>query len=190
MEIGIIGAGKVGQTLGKRWANINHRVTFGVRNLEKYVNLNDFVNISVKNIPDVVSTHGLLVITVPGSTVGNVVVSMGNLANKTIIDATNMFGMKKLIEIAPNANFVKAFNTIGIEIMSNPHFKTEKATLLICGEHKSSLDITAELANDLGFNPLILDDFSFVSDIENFALLWIKMSRKIGREFAFKLLTR
>ena len=30
MKIGIIGAGKVGSTLGRRWAGCGHEVTYGV----------------------------------------------------------------------------------------------------------------------------------------------------------------
>ena len=34
MKIGIIGAGDVGGTLGKRWRQKGHEIMFGVRNLQ------------------------------------------------------------------------------------------------------------------------------------------------------------
>ena len=34
MKIGIIGAGRVGSTLGRRWAGCGHEIVYGVRNPE------------------------------------------------------------------------------------------------------------------------------------------------------------
>ena len=41
MKIGIIGAGNVGSTLGRRWAEGGHKILYGVRNPadEKYESL-------------------------------------------------------------------------------------------------------------------------------------------------------
>lgn len=190
MKIGIIGAGQVGSTLGLGWSHKGHEVTFGVNDPAKYASLEKEGNIKVKKIIEVVKTHELIVLTVPGQVVGKVVSEMGNLKEKIIIDTTNMFGMNKLKEIAPSAYFVKAFNHIGFNIMANPDFNHEPATVLLCGDQNSANEIVATLAKDLGFFPIIAGDSSLAPDIENFALLWIKLSRKIGRNFAFKLLTR
>jgi len=190
MKIGIIGAGQVGSALGKGWAEAGHIVSFGVRDQGKYEDLIKLANISVKSIDDVTKTHDVIVLAIPGRVAGKLIPKLGDLKNKLVVDATNMFGMQKMMELAPEANFVKAFNHIGFEIMANPRFGDERAVLLICGNDKASLDTVSTMAIDLGFNPVIIGDATLASDLEQFALLWIRMSRKIGRNFAFKILQK
>ena len=95
MKIGIIGAGQVGSTLGLGWSHKGHEVTFGVNDPAKYASLEKEGNIKVKKIIEVVKTHELIVLTVPGQVVGKVVSEMGNLKETNINDATKMLGMNK-----------------------------------------------------------------------------------------------
>ena len=188
-EIGILGAGNVGTTLGIKWAQKGHKITFGVRTPEKYTSLKEkSKNISITTAIELVKTHKLLVLALPGKEIGSISTSFGDLAGKFIIDATNMYGMQKLVEQFPKAHFVKAFNHIGYNIMDQPHIADENVTLLFCGNNDELLNITSTLASDLGFDTFYIGDSSFAVDLENFAMLWIKISRKIGRNFGFKLL--
>lgn len=188
-KIGILGAGNVGSTLGLKWASKSHTVTFGVRTPEKYA---DFAKnnptIKVKMMQELLESNDVLVLAVPGKEAGSILSSLGNLEGKLVIDATNMYGLQKLQEQFPKTHFVKAFNTIGYNIMEKPTIGSQKASLLYCGNNEKLLDITNNLAKDCGFDPFLVGDNTFAGDLESFALLWIKMSRKIGREFAFKLL--
>lgn len=188
-KIGILGAGNVGRTLGLKWSVKGHKISFGVRSPEKYVDLRtENSNISVEDINDVIQTHDLLVLALPGKDIGTILSKYGDFANKNIIDATNMFGMNKLEEMFPKAHLVKAFNHIGYNIMDKPQIGNETVTLLYCGNNEYLLEVTKNLVNDMGFEPFLVGDSSFAVDLENYASLWIKMSRKIGRNFGFKLL--
>ena len=188
-NIGILGAGSVGSTLGLKWALKGHKVTFGVRNPEKYLELEKKNGkISVKPINEMVKTHTILVLALPGKEVGTILSTLGDLTNKQIIDATNMYGMNKLEEQFPKSHFVKAFNHIGFNIMEKPLIGNDRVTLLYCGNSEELLKTTKVLINDIGFEPFLIGDSSFATDLENYAMLWIKMSRKIGRNFGFKLL--
>lgn len=188
-KIAILGAGNVGKTLGLKWAKKDHKVTFGVRTPDKYKDLEqESSNVSVVTLQDAVKNHDLLVLALPGNKIGSILQSLGNLDGKKVIDATNMFGMNKLEELFPQTHFVKAFNHIGFNIMDQPQIGNEKVTLLYCGNNEELLGITKDLVKDMGFDPFLVGDNTFADDLENYAILWIKMSRKIGRNFGFKLL--
>ena len=188
-EIGILGAGNVGRVLGTKWAMKGHKVTFGVRSPNKYKEIADENrNISIRTADEVVKTHDLLVLALPGKEVGSILATFDNLTGKLIIDATNMYGMNKLEKQFPQAQFAKAFNTIGYNIMDQPQIKNDKVSLLYCGNDEKLLSITKDLVSDIGLEPFYIGDNTLAPDLENFALLWIKMSRKIGRNFGFKLL--
>lgn len=188
-SIGIIGAGNVGQTLGLKWSLVGHKITFGVRNPTKYSDLlKEHPEVKVKKAQEVIDTHNILVLALPGNNLGRVLNSYKNLNDKKIIDATNMYGMKKLEDQFPHSSFAKAFNHIGYNIMANPVIKGDKTTLLYCGNDKELLEIIENLAIDCGFSPFLVGDSTFSEDLENYALLWIKLSRNIGRDFAFKML--
>ena len=188
-NIGILGAGSVGSTLGIKWALKGHKVTFGVRNPEKYLQLSKkSANISVEPLNEMIKTHSLLVLALPGREVGAILSTLGDLTNKQIIDATNMYGMNKLEEQFPKSHFVKAFNHIGFDVMQKPQIGNDTVTLLYCGNQEELLKITNKLIKDIGFEPFFIGDSTFASDLESYAMLWIKMSRKIGRNFGFKLI--
>ena len=188
-KIGILGAGNVGRVLGTKWAMKGHNVTFGVRTPNKYKEITEENRkISIKTADEVVKTHDLLVLAPPGKEVGSILATFGDLTGKLIIDATNMYGMNKLEKQFPKAQFAKAFNTIGYNIMDQPQIKNDKVTLLYCGNDEKLLGITKDLVTDIGFDPFYIGDNTFATDLENFALLWIKMSRNIGRNFGFKLI--
>ena len=188
-DIGIIGAGNVGATLGLKLVQKGHKVTFGVRTPEKYKQLLvKSQNITIEPAHEVVKNHKLLILAIPGREAGSILTNLDHLSGKYIIDATNMYGMQKLIAQFPSTHFVKAFNTIGYNIMENPEFGSDKVSLLYCGDNQELFTITKDLASDLGFEPVFIGDNSLAGDLVNFALLWIKMSRNIGRNFGFKLL--
>ena len=189
MKIGIIGAGNVGRTLGLQWASNGHEVSFGVREPDKYKELaNKNSNIEILLADEVARNHQLLVLAVPGKNVNTILQSLGDLTGKFLIDATNMYSMQKLQDQFPKAHFAKAFNHIGYNIMENPQINDEKVTLLYCANSNELANIVEQLIIDIGFDPFYLGDNTFAGDLENFALLWIKMSRNIGRNFGFKLI--
>ena len=189
-KIGIIGAGKVGSTIGKKLALKDHEITFGVRDPKKYQKLLTIDKIRVENILEVSQSLDILILTVPGAVAMETIAKMGNLNNKLILDVTNMTSMTELMKIAPNASFVKFLNTVGYNVMENPIFGDIKADAFLSGNNQQALDIATLLVTDLDFNPVIVGDSSMAVDLENLAKLWIKLSRKIGRNFSFKLISR
>jgi predicted dinucleotide-binding enzyme len=76
-----------------------------------------------------------------------ILAGLGDLTGKVIIDAVNPLlpglaglavgtdasGAEQIAQWAPGAKVVKAFNTIGNNIMANPHFDMDSAALLLRG---------------------------------------------------------
>lgn len=195
MKIGIIGMGRVAKTLGNGWIKKNHNVSFGVRDIKKH-QAENHENHNIVSIEDIIKNNDIIILSIPGGETKTFVKEyFGKTSNKRIFDCTNNIGittsMTDLIKLAPENHFVKIFNTIGTNIMANPKLKDQSADAFICGDDKETVEIAENLASDLGFNPYYVGDSNFSQDLENLALLWIKMARTTGnREFAFKIITR
>jgi predicted dinucleotide-binding enzyme len=128
----------------------------------------------------------------------------GDLAGKVLVDATNPIGpgmvlthgrddsgAEQVARWAPGARVVKAFNSIGMEVMANPRFGDRRAVLWLCGDDATACDAVARLAEDIGFDPIRLGPLARARVIEPAALLWITAAGVLGtREFAWGRLVR
>lgn len=197
MDIAIIGAGNVGKALGAGWAKAGHRVVYGVRKP-------DFGD--RMPVPEAVAQSDVVVLCVPWSAAQDAVQSAGSLSGKVLIDATNplkpdLSGLElgtttsaaeKIQGWAPAASVVKAFNTIGFNVMENTTFPEGKPLLLYCGDEDGAKQVVHQLAEDLGFDPQDAGPLSQARLLEPFAMLWISLAYQVGlgREIAFKLMKR
>src|SRR5579859_7180979 len=93
MNIGIIGAGNVGGTLGQAWASAGHKVKFGVRNPadEKIAALLKRCgpNASAGQVKDASAFGKAVVLTTPWEGAKSAIESAGDLSGKVLIDCTN-----------------------------------------------------------------------------------------------------
>jgi predicted dinucleotide-binding enzyme len=149
MKLGIIGAGNVGGTLGSRLAQAGHSVTFSAKDstspkmtelLEKAGH-----NARAASAQDAVSESDMVLLATPWEAAQEIVQSIKNWDGKIIIDATNpllpgLAGLsvgtstsaaEMIAQWAPQAKVVKAFNTVGANVMANPAFHDHKVALLI-----------------------------------------------------------
>lgn len=207
--IAIIGAGNVGATLGRRFAEAGHRVIFGLRTPDdtKYATL-DGERCSRDTIASAAARTDVVLLATPWNAAQDALAAAGDLAGKTLIDATNPIGpgmmlthgtddsgAEQVSRWSPGARVVKAFNSVGVEVMANARFGTidvpQRALLFLCGDDIASCDVVAQLAVDLEFAPVRLGPLSRARVIEPAALLWITATSVLGtREFAFGLLQR
>jgi predicted dinucleotide-binding enzyme len=161
MQIAIIGAGRVGTTLGKRFTEAGHVVTYGVRNPDdaKYAALERRAVVA-----DACAAAAVLVLTTPWAAAQSALASAGDLAGKVLVDATNPIGpgmvlthgttdsgAEQVARWAPGARVVKAFNSVGMEVMANPVFGSQRSVLWICGDDAGAVDVVAGLAESIGF---------------------------------------
>lgn len=150
----------------------------------------------------------ILVLATKGTVAEDVVASLPKtgIENKTIIDATNPItdeapedGVikfftkeKSLIEIlqeaAPNANFVKAFNTIGSGFMVNPKFES-KPTMFIAGNNENSKQEAGEIIEKFRFEVEDMGTAKAGNVLEQLCILWcIPGFRENRWNHAFKLM--
>lgn len=197
MEIAIIGAGNVGNALGEGWTKAGHHVVYGVRKPD---------GVDRISVQEAAAHAQVVVLSVPWSAAQEAVQSAGNLAGKVLIDATNplkpdLSGLElgtntsaaeKIQGWAPAASVVKAFNTIGFNIMQNAGFPDGKPVLFYCGDEAHAKQVVHQLAEDLGFAPQDAGPLTQARLLEPFAMLWISLAYQagLGRDIAFKLMKR
>jgi predicted dinucleotide-binding enzyme len=210
MKIGILGSGNVGGTLGKRWAKGGHTVVFSSRNPEsekmKTLVAEAGSNAVAGTIADTVQQSDILLLASPWSATKEMIAAAGNLADKILIDLTNPFlpdlsGLEVgttssagelVASWAPGAKVVKAFNTIGVNIMADPNFNGRSALLLYCGDDVDAKASVARLATELGFEAQDAGPLRQARVLEPFALLWVSLAyaQGLGPEFAFQIMKR
>jgi len=210
MKIGIIGSGNVGGALGTRWAQAGHDVTFGSRNPASY----DMRQLVAKagaaaraaSSKEALEVSELLLLATPWPSTKAVLEGLGDLTGKVLIDATNpllpdLSGLEvgtttsaaeQVAGWARGAKVVKAFNTVGFNIMANPAFGADRPVMFYCGDDAAAKQTVRPLVEQLGFEAVDAGPLSQARVLEPFALLWISLAyaQGQGRDIAFKLLRR
>jgi 8-hydroxy-5-deazaflavin:NADPH oxidoreductase len=78
--------------------------------------------------------------------------------------------------MAPGAKVVKAFNTIGANIMADPNFNGRSALLLCCGHDADAKASVARPATELGFEAQDAGPLRQARVLEPLALLWVSLA--------------
>lgn len=210
MEIAIIGAGDVGGTLGRLWANKGHQIMFGVRNFQGHNVLNLIRSIGsgvkVGTIGEAASFADVIVLAIPWKAVEETIKSAGDLSGKILIDPTNpikadLTGLiiesstsaaEEIAKWAKDSKVVKAFNSIGAKTLDNLQFGLVRADAFICGDDFKSKTVVKKLATEIGFDTVDAGPLINARVLEYMALLWIHLAynQQMGPNIAFKLLTR
>jgi len=213
MRIGIIGAGNVGGTLGKRWAGVGHEVKFGVRKPAdekvKTLLMECGAKASAGGIAEAAAFGDVVVLTTPWEGTKSAVAAAGSLAGKILVDCTNpvplggdlMKGLsighnssagEEVAKWAKGARVVKAFNTTGSGNMANPNYRDGKPAMFIAGDDAVAKKTVIALSNELGFESLDAGPLSQARLLEPMAMLWITLAyaQGLGPDFALGLLRR
>ncbi len=212
MNIGILGSGIVGQTLANGFLKYGHQVKIGTSDKGK---LNDWLKnagagASVVSFNDAAEFGDIIVLAVKGTAALAVLEKAGsnNLANKTIIDATNPIAevppvngvlqfftdinsslMEMLQSKFPSANFVKAFSCVGNSLMVNPDFNGIKPTMFIAGNNINAKAVVKEILDNFGWDVEDMGTAEAARAIEPLCILWcIPGFRENKWRHAFKLL--
>jgi NADPH-dependent F420 reductase len=214
MKIAIIGAGNVGGTLGKRWARAGHEVTYGARDPAE-AKLASLVRESgpssrAASVPEAARGAAVVVLTVPWDNAREALAAAGDLRGRVLIDATNpvpltLEGLRQGLVIghstsggeqvarwAEGARVVKAFNTTGWQNMADPVYGSQGLSMLLCGDDAESKAVAADLARQLGFEPVDVGPLRSARNLEAVAMLWIDMAvlQGFGTNFGLGLVKR
>lgn len=210
MQIGIIGAGHVGGALGTRWAQAGHQVIFGSRNPAsdeiRQLVAKTGAAARAASLKETVQAAELLLLSTPWKAAQSTIAGLGDLSGKVLVDALNpllpdMSGLElgtttsaaeQVAGWAHGAKVVKAFNTVGYNIMANPAFGADRPVMFYCGDDAGAKQTVRLLIDQLGFDAVDAGPLTQARLLDPFALLWISLAyaQGQGREIGFKLLHR
>ena len=208
MKIAILGAGNVGSALGARWASLGHSVIFGVRdpNTDRVRALlaNIGRNVSAASVGQATPDAEVVVLATSWQGAPDALSQAGDLSGRVLIDCTNPFadgvlalghttsGAESVSGWAPGACVVKAFNTTGSGNMMDADYRGQRPTMFLCGDDARAKEVTASLAEELGFEPCDCGPLTVARYLEPVAGLWVQLAYRegLGMDIAFKLLRR
>jgi 8-hydroxy-5-deazaflavin:NADPH oxidoreductase len=209
MKIAVIGAGSVGGTLGRRWAELGHSICFGVRDVADK-DVKDLVgkikgDARLASVGDAAKDAEVVVLATPYAANPAAIASAGDLAGKILIDVTNPIGpgftlavgfntsgAEQVAKLAPRARVYKAMNQVGFEVMADPDYAAGKPVMFVAGDDPAGKKAVLELVSSLGFEAIDAGELAIARLLEPYAMLWIHLMarRNQGRNFAFSLLRR
>lgn len=207
-KVGIIGSGMVATSLTKGLINLGYTVMVGSRDPAKREAIKKETGAEVGDFKEVAAFGELVILAVKGIVAETVIKLVSStLDGKTVIDATNPIDekppvngvvsffttnddslMERLQELAPKANFVKAFNSVGNSHMVNPQFES-KPTMFICGNSDTAKKEVTTLLDKFGWETEDMGAVEAARAIEPLCMLWcIPGFRENRWNHAFKLL--
>jgi NADPH-dependent F420 reductase len=214
MKIAVIGAGNVGGTLGKRWARAGHEVTFGIRGPAQ-ARVADLVRESgpgarAASGHEAARQADVVALTVPWENAQEALAAAGDLRGRVLIDATNPVvlsaeglrqglvighttsGGEQVARWAEGARVVKAFNTTGWQNMADPVYGGQALSMPLCGDDPEARKVVADLAQQLGFEPIDVGPLRSARYLEAVAMLWIDMAllQGYGTSFGLRVVRR
>ncbi len=213
-KIAVLGSGVVGEVLADGFLKYGYEVMRGTREPTKLAEWKEKAGAKagVGTFADAARFGELVVLAVKGSAAESALHGAGaeNLANKTVIDATNPIAdeppehgvikfftgpnqslMERLQQQVPNAHFVKAFSCVGNAFMVNPDFGGTKPTMFICGNDKNAKEQVTAILTRFGWETEDLGVAAAARAIEPLCILWCIPGLTQNRwTHAFKLLKK
>jgi hypothetical protein len=192
-NVGVIGSGVVGQVLADGFLKHGHAVMRGTRESAKLAAWKQKAGAkaSVGSFADAATFGEIVVLAVKGTAAESAVTMCGELAGKTVIDATNPIAeapptngvlkfftnldeslMERLQKRAPKANFVKAFSCVGNALMVNPDFGGQKPTMFLCGANAAAKGEVQKILAQFGWEWEDLGGVEAARAIEPLCMLW------------------
>jgi hypothetical protein len=207
--IAVIGTGFVGSALGPRFASLGHEIVYGSRNPGE-TRVAELVAITGERAraarPEVAaSACDIVVFAVPWEVAETALKGLGPLTGKIVIDVTNPLdvrdgrefavpvpdsGSERLQAWAPEARFVKAFNTLNHGIMRDPAVAGGPVSVPLSGDDSAAKEIVAGLVRGIGLEPVDVGPLRTARYTEQMALLYVSLLLRGGPVYEFYLRER
>ena len=195
MRIAVIGTGNIGATLGGKWQAAGHDVTYGSRSARgSSAGGTGPGGAPVRDVAGAIEGAEVVVLAMPGGAVAGVVSANGaGLDGKVVIDAVNRIGEPQvnsravIAAAAPEARYVRAFNTLGWENFADP---LPSAGLFFAADPQAR-PVAEELIKALGLEPAYVGDADAAGTVDGVLPLWFALVQQHGgqRKLAFSVLT-
>jgi predicted dinucleotide-binding enzyme len=193
MRFGVIGSAVVGQTLAQGLKKHGYEVRIASRTPAKLSEFSKSSGIEAGTFADVASWAEGVMLAVAGAAAHDALLAIGvaNLNGKVVIDTTNPIAkeppedgvlkffttpndslMERLQAAAPDAKFVKAFNSVGSALMVNPSFPHGRPTMFYCGNDEGAKQIVAKIVEQFGWDGADMGTAKAARAIEPLCQLW------------------
>ena len=179
MKIAVIGTGHIGGTLGQRWHAAGHDVAYGSRKGSG----TGPGGAPVMPVADALTGAEVVLLAVPGRAVAEVVAAHGAaLGGKVVIDAVNRIGepavnsQAAIAAAAPDARYVRAFNTLGWENFASP----PPGAALFFAADPGARPAAEELITTVGLEPVFAGDAGASGTVDALLALWFALVQHNG----------
>ena len=179
MRIAVIGKGKIGGSPGNKWRAAGHDVVYAGRDASGA----GPGGAPVLRVDEALTDAEVVLLAVPGQAVGQVVGEHGAaLAGKIVIDAVNRMGAPEfdaralVADAAPQARYVRAFNTLGWENFASPL----PGTSLFFAADPEARPAAEELISAVGLDPVFVGDQSATATVDALLPLWFALVKQNG----------
>jgi predicted dinucleotide-binding enzyme len=177
MRIGVIGAGRIGATIGALWLRAGHHVRFGARAPET---LHERVgalghHASAGTIDDAARFGEVVFTAAPyGAWPDLATILALEVAGKVVMDAANPYPARDgdfarhaveaargsgvpVAALLPGARLVRAFNSIFWEVLRDQANRAgERLAIPVAGDDHAALRTASALVRDAGFEPVVV----------------------------------
>jgi predicted dinucleotide-binding enzyme len=170
MKIAVVGRGNIGGGLADLWERAGHEVT------------------RIGREGGDLSEAEAVLLAVPGGVVAEALDNVQGIDGKTVIDATNLFGIDPPAGFRSNAEFVKSRTNGPTAKSFNLNFarlyeqlgKTETPPGNIWSGDEEARDVVERLNRDAGFEPLHGGPLENAAEQEGFLKIFMGISNDIG----------
>lgn len=183
MNISFIGAGNVASSLGALFSKAGHTVKYGTQNPKG----------NQLSVADAISFGEVICFAIPFSAMNEVLsANKENLKGKIVVDITNAIniadwsplflgedsGGEQTARLLPDSKVVKAFNTIFADVMKEEKqlFDGQKLTAFIASDDNEAATTIKKLADEAGFNGLVVGGIRNARHLEAIAHLNIAIA--------------
>lgn len=176
MRIGVIGAGRIGGTIGGLWVKAGHPVMLSSRHPEELKDLVASLGLLAKagTVAEAIAFGDALFIAVPYGALPQIGKDYGDaLKGKILLDACNAVAARDGGEVAGEveqegigvvsqkylggARLVRAFNTMSYMIFAREANRPPpRLAIPIAGDDPEAVKVAAGLVTDAGFDPVVV----------------------------------
>jgi predicted dinucleotide-binding enzyme len=215
MEIGVLGTGMVGQTIGSKLVQLGHQVMLGSRTAANpkaiaWANEEGSPHALYGTFKNAAKFGEIVFNCTLGAATLDVLQQVGaeNLKNKILIDVSNPIDYsgegltltvcntdslgEQIQRAFPEVRVVKTLNTMNCNLMVNPDKVPGRTNVFVSGDDPKAKETVTEILRDwFGWKSIIdLGDIKTARGVEMYLVLWSSLRRVVTAErFNIKVMT-
>jgi predicted dinucleotide-binding enzyme len=191
LTIGLIGAGNMGGPLGQLLAAAGHQVVYSSRNPAELLPLVESASPrATAAYADAAAYFAdVVILAVPPSAVPQLGEDIGQLLRgKIVIDITNprldrdgpittewleMGTGLAMAQYLPGTRLVKAFNTLGANMLGNSVRDGVRIGVPIASDDQEAIQVVTQIVRDAGFDPVVVGPLARAKEFDRGTPVWV-----------------